>query len=170
MFHFSQKMFLLVGTGEFLKIFPIRFFVFNYWRDIGFGLMILGDYLIKYYFFGLYVPEYLILLNFHVSNVSQVHRAGENEAVAGGGETAQLELESGRTVQERRLGRDLPSGRNHFECSCGLPISTYFSATKLLWLLENVEAVKRAVDRGDALFGTVDTWLIWNMNGGVTRD
>ncbi|KAK9697078.1 hypothetical protein RND81_08G013400 [Saponaria officinalis] len=120
---------------------------------------------------------FLIILMMNLLIVGQtslwafmVHRAGENEAVAGGGETAQLELESGRTVQERRLGRDLPSGRNHFECSCGLPISTYFSATKLLWLLENVDAVKRAVDRGDALFGTVDTWLIWNMNGGVTRD
>ncbi|KAK9690414.1 hypothetical protein RND81_09G126200 [Saponaria officinalis] len=67
----------------------------------------------------------------------------------------------------RRLEKDLPGGRNHFEPSCGLPISTYFSATKLLWLLENVDAVKQAVDRGDALFGTVDTWLIWNMTGGV---
>ncbi|KAL9238580.1 hypothetical protein vseg_012980 [Gypsophila vaccaria] len=67
----------------------------------------------------------------------------------------------------RRLEKDLPGGRNHFESSCGLPISTYFSATKLLWLLENVDAVKQAVDKGDALFGTVDTWLIWNMTGGV---
>ncbi|XP_074285199.1 glycerol kinase-like [Silene latifolia] len=67
----------------------------------------------------------------------------------------------------RRLENDLPGGRNHFAPSCGLPISTYFSATKLLWLLENVEAVKEAVDRGDALFGTIDTWLIWNLTGGV---
>ncbi|KAK9666391.1 hypothetical protein RND81_14G181800 [Saponaria officinalis] len=67
----------------------------------------------------------------------------------------------------RRLEKDLPGGRTHFVPSCGLPISTYFSATKLLWLLENVEAVKQAVDKGDALFGTIDTWLIWNLTGGV---
>ncbi|XP_074312674.1 glycerol kinase-like [Silene latifolia] len=67
----------------------------------------------------------------------------------------------------RRLEKDLPGGRTHFEPSCGLPISTYFSATKLLWLMENVEEVKQAVEKGDALFGTVDTWLIWNLTGGI---
>lgn len=67
----------------------------------------------------------------------------------------------------RRLEQDLPGGRNHFEPSCGLPISTYFSATKLLWLMENVDAVSQAIKSGDALFGTVDTWLIWNLTGGT---
>ncbi|XP_076954198.1 glycerol kinase-like, partial [Bidens hawaiensis] len=38
---------------------------------------------------------------------------------------------------------------------------------KLLWLLENVDAVKQAVNKGDALFGTIDSWLIWNLTGGV---
>ena len=51
--------------------------------------------------------------------------------------------------------------------TCGLPISTYFSAVKLLWLIENVDSVKKAVEEGDALFGTIDTWLIWNLTGGV---
>ncbi|KAK6915086.1 Carbohydrate kinase, FGGY, C-terminal [Dillenia turbinata] len=67
----------------------------------------------------------------------------------------------------RRLEKDLPGGRTHFVESCGLPISTYFSALKLLWLLENVDQVRDAVKAGDALFGTVDTWLIWNLTGGV---
>ncbi|XP_010244913.1 PREDICTED: glycerol kinase-like [Nelumbo nucifera] len=66
----------------------------------------------------------------------------------------------------RRLEEDLPGGRTHFVETCGLPISTYFSAVKLLWLLENVTAVKHAVNTGDALFGTIDTWLIWNLTGG----
>lgn len=61
----------------------------------------------------------------------------------------------------------MPGGRTHFVESCGLPISTYFSATKLLWLMENVEAVNEAINNGDALFGTIDTWLIWNLTGGV---
>lgn len=51
--------------------------------------------------------------------------------------------------------------------TCGLPISTYFSALKVLWLFENVEKVKQAVESGDALFGTIDSWLIWNLTGGV---
>ncbi|XP_051147966.1 glycerol kinase-like [Andrographis paniculata] len=67
----------------------------------------------------------------------------------------------------RKLEKELPGGRTHFVESCGLPISTYFSALKLLWLLDNVDDVKKAVENGDALFGTIDTWLIWNMTGGA---
>ncbi|XP_014515006.1 glycerol kinase [Vigna radiata var. radiata] len=67
----------------------------------------------------------------------------------------------------RRLENELSGGRNHFVESCGLPISTYFSAVKLLWLIENVKAVKEAIEKKDALFGTIDTWLIWNLTGGV---
>ena len=44
---------------------------------------------------------------------------------------------------------------------CGLPINTYFSAVKLRWLLDNCEAVKKAVEEDRCLFGTVDSWLIW---------
>ncbi|KAJ4950685.1 hypothetical protein NE237_027517 [Protea cynaroides] len=66
----------------------------------------------------------------------------------------------------RRLEEQLPGGKQHFQDACGLPISTYFSAMKFLWLLENVDAVKKAVESGDALFGTIDSWLIWNLTGG----
>ncbi|CAN6999981.1 unnamed protein product [Brassica oleracea var. botrytis] len=66
----------------------------------------------------------------------------------------------------RRLQKELSGGRSHFVESCGLPISTYFSAMKLLWLMENVDAVKDGIKKGDAIFGTIDTWLIWNMTGG----
>lgn len=65
------------------------------------------------------------------------------------------------------MEEELPGGREHFVNTCGLPLSTYFSAMKLLWLMENVDAVKRAVKVGDALFGTIDTWLIWNLTGGI---
>ena len=61
----------------------------------------------------------------------------------------------------------MSGGRTHFVETCGLPISTYFSALKLLWLIENVESVKKAYENGDALFGTTDSWLIWNLTGGV---
>ncbi|PON90061.1 Glycerol kinase [Trema orientale] len=67
----------------------------------------------------------------------------------------------------RKLEKELSGGRTHFVETCGLPISTYFSAVKLLWLIENVDSVKKAVEDGDALFGTIDTWLIWNLTGGV---
>lgn len=46
----------------------------------------------------------------------------------------------------------------------GLPISTYFSAVKLRWLLDNVEEVQQAVLSQRAMFGTVDSWIIWVSN------
>src|SRR4051794_18068743 len=48
----------------------------------------------------------------------------------------------------------------------GLPPATYFSGPKLKWLLDNVDGIRSAAQRGDALFGTVDAWLIWNLTNG----
>ena len=48
----------------------------------------------------------------------------------------------------------------------GLPPATYFSATKLQWILDNVPGVREAADRGEAIFGNIDTWLIWHLTGG----
>ena len=55
--------------------------------------------------------------------------------------------------------------QDYFRARTGLPVSTYFSAYKLLWLLENVPAVAAAVKAGTAMFGTVDSWLIYNLTG-----
>jgi glycerol kinase len=48
----------------------------------------------------------------------------------------------------------------------GLPPATYFSGGKLQWILENVDGVRAAAEAGDAVFGTTDTWLLWNLTGG----
>jgi len=49
----------------------------------------------------------------------------------------------------------------------GLPPATYFSGGKVQWLLENVDGLREAAERGDALFGTPDSWLLWNLTGGI---
>ncbi len=49
----------------------------------------------------------------------------------------------------------------------GLPPATYFSGGKIQWILENVDGVRDAAARGDAIFGTTDSWLLWNLTGGV---
>jgi glycerol kinase len=49
----------------------------------------------------------------------------------------------------------------------GLPPATYFAGGKLQWILENVPGAREAAAAGDALFGTIDTWLMWNLTGGV---
>ena len=53
-----------------------------------------------------------------------------------------------------------------FREKTGLVIDAYFSATKLRWILENVEGVRERAQRGELLFGTVDTWLIWKLTRG----
>ncbi|RHZ56235.1 hypothetical protein CDV55_102305 [Aspergillus turcosus] len=53
---------------------------------------------------------------------------------------------------------------------CGLPLTTYSSATKLLWMLEHVPKVKDAYERGTLAFGTVDAWLVYRLNGGVSAN
>lgn len=57
-------------------------------------------------------------------------------------------------------------GRNCFQQATGLPVSTYFSAYKIMWLQENIPNVKRAVDEGRCMFGTMDSWIIFKL----TRD
>ncbi|KAJ5772987.1 Glycerol kinase [Penicillium paradoxum] len=61
-------------------------------------------------------------------------------------------------------------GAGQLQALCGLPLSTYSSATKLLWMLAHVPRVKDAFDRGTLAFGTVDTWLVYRLNGGVTAN
>jgi glycerol kinase len=58
-------------------------------------------------------------------------------------------------------------GQDRFRPQVGLPLATYFSGTKIKWLLDNVPEIRAAADRGDAIFGNIDTWVIWNLTGGV---
>lgn len=57
-------------------------------------------------------------------------------------------------------------GQDRFREKVGLPLATYFSGPKIQWILENVPGVRAAADRGDALFGNMDTWVIWHLTGG----
>lgn len=59
------------------------------------------------------------------------------------------------------------SGYNElFRDKTGLLIDAYFAGTKVKWILDNVEGAREKADRGDLLFGTIDTWLIWKLSGG----
>lgn len=63
-----------------------------------------------------------------------------------------------------RLAAD--GGTDRFKDVVGLPLATYFSGTKIAWILENVEGARAAADAGDLLFGTTDCWVLWNLTGG----
>jgi glycerol kinase len=57
-------------------------------------------------------------------------------------------------------------GQDRLRGKTGLPLATYFSGLKLRWLLENVPGAREKSEAGDALSGTIDSWLLWNMTGG----
>jgi glycerol kinase len=58
-------------------------------------------------------------------------------------------------------------GQDRFREKVGLPLATYFSGTKAKWLLENVEGARARAEAGDLMFGTIDTWVMWNLTGGT---
>jgi glycerol kinase len=60
-----------------------------------------------------------------------------------------------------------PSGPDRFQKKTGLPLATYFSASKIAWILENVEGARQMASEGHLAFGTPDTWLLWNLTGGI---
>ncbi|WP_225845720.1 glycerol kinase GlpK [Streptomyces sp. HPF1205] len=65
----------------------------------------------------------------------------------------------------RELGRNV--GQDRFRRETGLPLASYFAGPKIRWLLDNVEGLRERAEAGDILFGTMDSWVIWNLTGGV---
>lgn len=57
-------------------------------------------------------------------------------------------------------------GMDRFRAKVGLPLSTYFSGPKIRWLLDHLEGAQQRAENGELLFGTIDSWLIWNLTGG----
>jgi glycerol kinase len=73
--------------------------------------------------------------------------------------------------QDTRVSADVQrfaadGGQDRFRAQTGLPLSTYFSALKVHWLLENIPGARPQAAAGELLFGNIDTFLIWNLTGG----
>jgi len=58
-------------------------------------------------------------------------------------------------------------GQDRFRPKTGLPLATYFSGPKIKWILDNVPEARASAERGQALFGTIETWIIWQLTGGT---
>jgi len=65
-----------------------------------------------------------------------------------------------------RLAAD--GGIDRFADVVGLPLATYFSGTKIAWILENVDGARERADAGELMFGTTDSWVLWNLTGGIS--
>ncbi|XP_072513704.1 glycerol kinase isoform X1 [Salminus brasiliensis] len=118
--------------------------------------------------------EKLTQLNIDISNIKAIGVTNQRETtLVWDKETGEplynaivwLDLRTQSTV-ERLINKTPGRNKNHLKHKTGLPISTYFSAVKLRWLMDNVEEVHKAVLSHRAMFGTVDSWLIWCLTGG----
>uniref|UniRef100_A0A671SKJ7 glycerol kinase n=1 Tax=Sinocyclocheilus anshuiensis TaxID=1608454 RepID=A0A671SKJ7_9TELE len=118
--------------------------------------------------------EKLTQLNIDISNIKAIGVTNQRETtLVWDKETGEplynaivwLDLRTQSTV-ERLINKTPGKNKNHLKVRTGLPISTYFSAVKLRWLMDNVEKVHEAVLSHRAMFGTVDSWLIWCLTGG----
>ncbi len=65
----------------------------------------------------------------------------------------------------RELGGEI--GQDRFRRETGLPLAAYFAGPKITWLLDNVDGLRERAEAGDLMFGTMDSWVIWNLTGGV---
>ena len=124
-----------------------------------------------------------------LANTEEVIRRALTEAGIDGGEIAALGITNQRettVLWNKRTGKpylnavvwqctrtkeicdDLAreGGTDRFRGKTGLPLATYFSGPKIKWALDNMEGLRRDAERGDALFGTMDTWILWNLTGG----
>ncbi|XP_073979632.1 glycerol kinase 1 isoform X3 [Rhodnius prolixus] len=71
------------------------------------------------------------------------------------------------TTLESLLDKIPNRDKNYLKPICGLPLSPYFSALKIKWLMDNIPEVRQAIENKTCLFGTMDTWLMWNLTGGT---
>ena len=67
-----------------------------------------------------------------------------------------------------RLGQD--GGQDRFRAKTGLPLATYFSGPKAAWILDKVEGARAAAERGELMFGTMETWVLWKLTGRHVTD
>jgi glycerol kinase len=74
-----------------------------------------------------------------------------------------------RTSEQCEELKDDEQFEKYIRTATGLRIDSYFSATKLHWILENVKGARKKAENGDLLFGTVDSWLIWNLTNGESH-
>ncbi len=70
-------------------------------------------------------------------------------------------------VNELVAAYERDGGQDRFRAQTGLPLASYFSGLKLQWLLDNVPGARAKADAGDAIFGTMDSWVVWNLTGGA---
>ncbi len=121
------------------------------------------------------VQEALAQANAKLTEIAAIGITNQRET------TVIWDRESGRPIYNAIVWQDTRTdalcaelakegGQDRFRAQTGLPLATYFSGPKIAWLLENIPEAHRRAERGELLFGNIDTWLIWNLCGKHVTD
>lgn len=121
------------------------------------------------------VQEALAQANAKLTEIAAIGITNQRET------TVIWDRESGRPIYNAIVWQDTRTdalcaelakegGQDRFRAKTGLPLATYFSGPKIAWLLENIPEAHRRAERGELLFGNIDTWLIWNLCGKHVTD
>ncbi|MCC6269726.1 MAG: glycerol kinase GlpK [Microbacteriaceae bacterium] len=110
--------------------------------------------------------------NLHVNQLAAIGITNQRETTVVWDKATGQPVSNAIVWQDTRTGdlvRELgaPVGPERFRERTGLPLATYFSGPKFRWMLDNIDGLRERAERGEVLFGTIDSWLIWNLTGGV---
>ncbi|CAI6372928.1 unnamed protein product [Macrosiphum euphorbiae] len=84
-----------------------------------------------------------------------------------------MDMMTTQSIVNRFINKRIPNcdtldeQKRHLHYKCGSAINPYFSVVKLIWLMENIPQVSKAIQEERCMFGTMDSWLIWNLTGGI---
>lgn len=118
------------------------------------------------------IGEALALENLSRSDVAAIGITNQRETTVLWDPTSGEPLHNALVWQDTRVNELVAAytrdgGQDRFRAKTGLPLASYFSALKLQWLLDNVPNARAKAEAGEAIFGTIDSWVVWNLTGGV---
>jgi glycerol kinase len=118
------------------------------------------------------ISEALAQRNLHAEDLAAVGITNQRETVVVWDRKTGEPMANAMVWQDTRVSEEVArfaadGGQDRFRAKTGLPLSTYFSALKLRWLLANVAGARERAAAGELLFGTIDTFLLWNLAGGA---
>jgi len=120
----------------------------------------------------LVIREAMAAARLTAANLAAIGITNQRETTVMWDRTSGAPLHNALVWQDMRTDRIIArlaadGGRERYRAATGLPLATYFSAPKIVWLIENQPAVAAAVREERALFGTIDSWLLWQLSGGT---
>jgi glycerol kinase len=117
------------------------------------------------------IGDALAQRNLHAEDLAAIGITNQRETVVVWDRQTGEPIANAIVWQDTRVSQDVAhfsanGGQDRFRAQTGLPLSTYFSALKIRWLLANIPGARARAAAGELLFGNIDTFLVWNLTGG----